>query len=100
MCQCATQVETRSAGSISKDWPMPYQLKICPLRGIKGIKDPASKGASVRSSLCMVIQKTRVSRHPEGNAVLEADRKINTEKPLWICTDWKTTVFTLLLIIP
>src|SRR5579859_1359754 len=68
MCQCAIHVATRSAGSINSDWPMPYQLKICPPRPRSpnsGYSSSATCGCEVHSQ-CVVCKRYVVSAVPSS----------------------------------
>src|SRR5450631_19931 len=66
MCQCAIHVPTRSAGSMSNDWPMPYQLKIWPPRPCSpnsGYSLGSTCGCEVQSQ-CVVWRRCMVSAVP------------------------------------
>src|SRR5579872_5069152 len=66
--QCAIHVPTISAGSISKDWPMPYQLYILPSRPCRpnsGYWFRKTCGAEVQSQ-CVVCRRKVVSALPSS----------------------------------
>src|SRR5246127_1737844 len=68
ICQLAIQVAIRSAGSISKDWPIPYQLKICPPRPCSpnsGYSLGKTCGCEVHSQ-CVVCRRCIVSAVPNS----------------------------------
>src|ERR1700722_3681401 len=68
MCQFATHVATRSAGSMSSDWPIPYQLKIWPPRPCSpnsGYSSGNTCGCEVQSQ-CVVCRRCVVSAVPSS----------------------------------
>src|ERR1700686_3536938 len=68
MCQRAIQVPTRSAGSISSDCPIPYQLKMrppVPCRPNSGYSLGNTCGCEVQSQ-CVVCRRCNVSAVPNS----------------------------------